>query len=732
MKLNYITTFLFFLIILNSFGEDINLNQTSSNQPIDKRFTAASNITINDQLDYKLDSNNNLIDSLHFTEAYLNLLKDLQIQDYRFPGGTLGNYYHFNDNGNGIDTNDMVCKPKRGYVFDQLRFDQFFTKNTMHYFVEFMHNMSNQSNESKGIYYHLNIHKHIYHKQLMAANPYINATLNALFDSATINQSVNNFSPSDLDYYVNKLSTIKRNNFTNSIKNYLANDSAFRYYFLENIASINFLLANNIKVKGIELGNETQAEYLLYDDDLSLLGYDCYNVPDTIEVNGFDNLRMRDYLEGIYKFWVITSIYADFIKANYHIPTGVPASLHFAYLFADNDNTYQIRDDYGLAERQAHLWNRFLANDSTYDAMIPHYYTARYIPCEIYDSVLTIVSMEQLYNYSLDFLKKSAEDLFNYQMTQLLDDIGNKRIWVTEWNLNGNTYMNNTFMHSYFIQQMFLNAIKIHEQNLFNIDTWIIHNMASSSYVFALVQSASRGNGHIYKKFLGPEIFQMWNTTLNHKVKRLNYDWNTLINNSNHFVTVDGFINEQKDTLYIHFANPTSDTFLLDFNNITFTNDTTDLIGAVVKEHILNANSWQSNNTACYVLALDTLDKSYIIKNQPIDFGKSYTIPSFSIGKIAVALYKDIPSKINNNLKSFKFKIYPNITKHTITVEINNKNALNNTYQIITQEGKIITQFYNNQSVFILDVQQYNNGMYYLKAINSKQDYAIQKFIIQH
>ena len=286
---------IFFILLLQTSANDIDLNLTNSNVVLQKTFAAASEAIITDQLEFKVDSNLVLVDSMHFTVDFLNLMKGLQIQDYRFPGGTIGNYYHFLGNGHGIDTMDFECKPKGGYVYAQLPFDQFFDKNLMYYFAEFMHYMQQNETETKGVYYHLNIQKHIFHKQLMVANPFINAMFNSLFDSATINKPVVNFSPTDLDYYVNTLSTVKRNTFTNNIKNYLANDSAFRYYFLENIASINFLVQNNIKIKGIELGNETQAEYLLYDDDLSLLGFDCNNIPDTIEVNGFENLRMRDY-----------------------------------------------------------------------------------------------------------------------------------------------------------------------------------------------------------------------------------------------------------------------------------------------------------------------------------------------------------------------------------------------------------------------------------------------------
>ncbi|MCA9749825.1 MAG: T9SS type A sorting domain-containing protein, partial [Romboutsia sp.] len=212
----------------------------------------------------------------------------------------------------------------------------------------------------------------------------------------------------------------------------------------------------------------------------------------------------------------------------------------------------------------------------------------------------------------------------------------------------------------------------------------------------------------------------------------LDYDWKTLLNTNNKYINIDGFINETKDSIILHFANPTNDTILIDFNAISFTNNDSIFTGTVVNEYVLNANSWQSNNTACYELNSNTLDKSYIINNQSLSQESTYTIPNFSIGKITLALNKSIPSKITTNKKSLKLKLYPNLSKNNITVQLENQSATKHKFQIVDINGKVIHQFYNNQSNFTIDIHDYKQGTYFLKAEDSQQNYVIEKFIIQH
>jgi len=92
--------------------EPLNVNQTVLGTAYPNKFTGVSSMSMFEHVSSEYDSTAHSYKT-HIYDTIYSLLKPLNLKVFRFPGGTIGNYYHFYGKGHGIDTSETMCAPGR-------------------------------------------------------------------------------------------------------------------------------------------------------------------------------------------------------------------------------------------------------------------------------------------------------------------------------------------------------------------------------------------------------------------------------------------------------------------------------------------------------------------------------------------------------------------------------------------------------------------------------------------
>ena len=155
---------------LNGFSSDsLDISKTRLNSPYPYIFTGMSSMSLNDQVLIDTDFSGATVSS-KLSDTILSLTQPLGIRTFRFPGGTIGNFYHFYGKGYGIDTSETNCAPGRiGYPWANnfLKFDRKADKNIIEYFKDEMESYQ-QKGEAINVSFRLNSLTHFYKGDLIS------------------------------------------------------------------------------------------------------------------------------------------------------------------------------------------------------------------------------------------------------------------------------------------------------------------------------------------------------------------------------------------------------------------------------------------------------------------------------------------------------------------------------------------------------------------------------------
>lgn len=712
----------FFCFYNNIQASEINLDNTITTQALPKFFTGAGMADISSALNH--DTSGNQITNSYLNSEYLKLCKALKISDYRFPAGTAGNFYHFYGKGSGIDTTEVYCNPiyygirnqsKLQQFVNSYKFEQNLDKNYAYYFSDFMHEIQKDMPEA-GFYYHLNSHTHFYKGQLKQLSPTIQELINQYFEynntllNRKYDEFINSVDTNQIKIAINLLESLKNDSRIADLKQLLVNDVNFQNSFQENINSIRYFEAQKLNLKGIEIGNETEAEYVLFDDDYTHYPYSC-KVDEDGEVNPFTKIQLRDYIEGVIKNWILTTLYADSIHTNFNKPIGLTISGFRGNIgFDKNDNPYFIKQ-FGVLEKKAFFWSKFFGNEPKIDAYIPHIYSQKALECSNYTAELDTTPSEQINKIAIDVIENFSDSTLPYVLKHINKTVNGKPLWITEWNFNMKSFVPNTFMHAYFLHRAIAKNIEFYENNLYNIQSWLLHYLSATYYGYALIKSGYFGAKYTINKMLPYESIYMWSNTLSDQSKKLDI----VLESQNHQAKeVQCFINKDKTKIYIHYNNISNDDDILLLKNINIKDNTKNYTIKSVNTHILAAQTLlASNYTECQAVKNQISTNSYtIIEDSLINNFDTIHLPSKSIGQITLQIEEKTSTKIKHSKKKeYAIKNYPNPSNHWFNIDIENFSSDENiSIKIFDTSGKLVKNIHNIKSHNLIDINTLNNG----------------------
>jgi hypothetical protein len=643
MNMKIIIVIVFAFLLFPIYSNDINIDNTKTNEALPSFFTGTGMADVLSGLNFVPDPNNkNKFIKTYFNPEYLKLCKALKVSDYRFPEGTSANYYHFYGKGSGLDSSEIFCNEtyygigpnkieqyKKTYEF-QKKID----KNYAYYFADFMHEMQSEMPHA-GFYYHLNTHTHIYQGQLKNISSTIQQLINIYFNqnNTLLNDHYEDIlqtaDTNKIKVAIDALQQLRQDTAINNIKKILLNNRKFQYHFQENLNSIRYFMSENLNIKGIEMGNETEAEYMLFDDDFSHLPYQC-GVKDDDIVNPFSKLQFRDYVEGLIKNWILITLYADSIHYNFNIPIGVTISGVRANVGFKNNEPYLLAP-FGNTEKSAFFWARFFATEPKINALIPHIYTPRFIDCDKYTEALKLSSQNDIHKNALKFIDFYLETSLPFFLNAVSAFAQGKPLWITEWNFNMHSFVPNTFLHSYFLFKGISKHIENYENKEYNIQTWLLHYLSSSYYAFALIKAGYNKNAdYNVEKMLPYEAYYIWNNTLKDSCRKINVN---LVSSIQKQLNNQIFINKNKDKIYIHYANTSDKDDSYDLSKINITSKNNAYAIDKISTYQLVAKSYvASNYVECNTLKSQIPMYSYKILDYNISNKSILPIPAYSIG----------------------------------------------------------------------------------------------------
>lgn len=636
------------------------------------------------------DFQNGQYQNCQLSEPIMSKIKEWNLRNFRFPGGTVANYYHFNGKfGYGSDSLEFVCSPNYYFNYDmknRFKSDKFFNCNFIYPFADAMVKLKNEG-KTVELNYVVNLFTHINHKHLNKYNKTIDTLFNK-YDSIYGNLKTKKLKFMDsseiqiLEGIFNRMVLDTR---FAEIKNKIVLDSAFKYYLDENLDAIRYLVSRNITIKRIELGNEFYAETLLFDDDLSEVGRDCTDtVGESFDKGDYFGINL---IEGLYKYHILCDIYMSKIRDIGNVDFGIVSGPSNASIVFENSK-WKIKDQFGSSSKLNYFWNN-CANRISSKAVIDHAYAQTAFSC----SDIQGNNIDLLYNNAKEIYNFYTDSLYFYDLRKVKSEFPNKDVWGTEWNIGKPEMVANTLLQVGFICDQLGNLTKANSLNEFNLRNAVYHLLASQSINnFSLIRTGYYA-GTEYKDTLQllHFAFDIWKEVLNNKYKYLNITKNNLFK-----------INPQltKEVRTYSFYNATDRKFTFLYTNygntgVKFVPSDIDFIlnsvnQSVVKKEIkyMNGENLYSSDRNCDdEKKQDGInDIQYYINDFQLVNTDSITIPRYSVGVVNVYLSNSTGLDNQNKINA---KIYPNPANDILFIDLDEPSN-NLDIRIIDVLGKLV------------------------------------------
>lgn len=719
------------LSILTVFGNDtIRLNNTSEKITGTNMLTGINGMSLHDQLVFR-QTPEGTVDSVYMSSELQQMAAPLGISLYRFPGGTPGNYYHFYGNGYGIDTNEVNCIPGKinnPWAAQFLGYDRAMDKNAMYYFADEMKKQK-QSGKDIRILLSLNTHTHFYQGDLQAYSARIQQLL---MEYTNNNLSLLDGNGDDvldstnIDWYAWELYNIQSGNTLQQIRNELLQDSGFRYRLGENLASIQYLKEQGLPVIGIELGNETYDEYVIFDDNLQYINGDC--TTEGLVVPPPHALPLRYYFEGLLKNRLITSIYTDTLRKLYgNIPVGIPAASRLNYFSQDSAGQPVFIKRYELYGKKRDLWNYYFSIQPDINALIPHLYFQEFLPCDEY---LDFEDKRLAEVFAAKAIRAYCDSSITYNLGLLPAAKYNKSIWVTEWNFTDVSFATNTFLHAQYIYEFFRQIVLIKEQSPKLVDGWIYHMLASGYYPWPLFRTQHIAPESLFiEKQIQYHPYYIWSSTLSQPVARLN---NTpLLNNAN--VLLDIFSNTESNEWYVHFINTDTITAKISLKDHPLLWHQKAAYISNSSSYILRSESLTSTQfTPCNTVWNNGNNNNYTIieeNNLPVD---TLLIPALSMGKYTLLWdTTQITTALPQHKNTPTFLLYPNPASDYINIRTTQDFLMEPSIYVINDlTGKQVQCGKITGNNTVINRNGIPAGLYLINLQNNKQHTEYQKITL--
>ncbi len=723
-----------FLMFVSKANDTLEINSVVTNAIYPNKFTGISSMTMYEHIDTIYNPNTHTFTSKIFDTIY-NLIKPLNLKVFRFPGGTIGNYYHFYGKGHGIDTSETTCATGRigeaAFANQHLGFDQKADRNIIEFFKEEIDTLKKYG-DNIGVCYRINSHTHFYKGDLKKHTDSIQYLISKYFttDTAFLSTNGNTLDSTKINTMVSKLLTIQSDPIYIRIKKKLISDSAFYYRFKENTDAVSYLKNNRINILGAEIGNETYAEYVVFDDDLNYLGYDCTNVPPNFHYDLWQ-LPVRYYIEGMLKNNLLVSLYADTLKSRFNIYSAVPANNGFNYLTLDNQyNPVHIKP-YDLTVKKSDLWNKYFASQNNVSALIPHIYSQEFMSCSTY------MNADSTYNLPFSEINKIATRFYKYYIDTLLVYnlkrfnfyANNKPLWITEWNFSEGSFANNTFLHAFYDYYFIRKMVDIHDFSTNYVQILLYHHLSGGSHTWPIIRTRITGHQFNTQKQITYSPFYIWSNTINKHVKRLKTPfWNTNPN-----TIIDAFIDSSKQNIIIQYANMDTNTHFIDLKNLIIKNNLLSKEFSIDKidYYQLDAASILSTNyTTCSFFTEPNYATSYQILEDTLASTDTLFLPGISMGKFTLHLKNKVNTAIPKSSKKNGFSLYPNPSQNTLIVQLQNQNMVFPlTYTIYDSLGKLILSDAITELQSTIDISSIAQGWYQLQLTKNGQHLDTKSFI---
>ena len=203
---------------------------------------------------------------------------------------------------------------------------------------------------------------------------------------------------------------------------------------------------------------------LLLDSNINLLG---------VELGGELSNRSYSHFMNIDNYISLSKLYSKSIKEVYK-------DLPVAVVSAPNNRGVKKLTD----------WNNKLAKEDYYDAIIIHPYAKIVKGKDVAGRMLTVVPEGADKHDTYEIYKKRAIKYiisdFKLEIDKYNKTYNNKKIWLTEWNLQMSSITGNTLLQALFVAHQLIELASLQNSN---IDIATFHNLAGRTISGSMIMS---------------------------------------------------------------------------------------------------------------------------------------------------------------------------------------------------------------------------------------------------
>ena len=225
---------------------------------------------------------------------------------------------------------------------------------------------------------------------------------------------------------------------------------------------------------------------ILLDSGINLLG---------VELGGELSNRSYSHFMNIEKYISLSKLYAASIRNTYK-------DLPIAVVSAPNNRELSRLEN----------WNDKLAKEDFYDAIIIHPYAKIVKGKDVAGRMLTVIPEgagdADSYTIYKDRAVKYISSDFNEEIKKYNKTFDNKKIWLTEWNLQMSSVTGNTLLQALFVSHQLLELASLKESN---IDIATFHNLAGRTLSGSMIMrknSKTKKNATFNSMRIVKELFR--------------------------------------------------------------------------------------------------------------------------------------------------------------------------------------------------------------------------------
>jgi hypothetical protein len=611
----------------------------------------------------------------------------------RFPGGAIGNYYNFDQNGYGMIRsevqafeNTVQCNSSGFYCFLK---DESAPRNYIHDFIDYIDYKQAITGSKTEVLYVLNILQHFMY----------NLDQIELLDNI---QSLEELNQAVIDGTIS---------------------ADFKRRILNNYNAFEILTNHeNTNVVGVEFGNE-----LYFSQEVTTLPYNVTNSDPFFNLqNALDQIDPR-----ITKLISLLNFYR-------RIFTAIEEDVKMAIPMANINHLGNMSN--------VHLvWNTKLRDRMMpyVDAIVPHFYIqtsgANVTPPNVAGNDN---------NSNLTTIKSSIFDFFDNKFNMSLDQISSYfnlpdngvRIWITEYNAFKNESQNNiwdewanTYLHGVFINRFMEEIVAGNEASKL-VDYAILHGWSGSNNTYEHNLISRLNNGTTVNRIAYFTNYAADFLKSKH-VRKLSGQTYTSQSGIDFYLEPFYTFNQVSsdacpdEKLIFSMSNLRADEITATFN---FSNDSVILDSIAYRILSAKKRGYVAENTAspCGKTSFNENENVFGISTleETLDLSQPIIIDGYFTGTIEFEIEPFVPTCLPlfvNASSLNEINIYPNPANRFI--QLNNsreKSLLNAEVQLTNNLGQVIESFKITSENQSIDVSHLDAGIYYLSTQKDGEKFA--------